>query len=297
MCSASDRHGRGASVRSLEAALVALTLAGAHACARAPDADAGAPAAEATLRVCADPNNLPFSNERGEGFENALAELVARDLGRTIAYTWWPQRRGFIRTTLRAGVCDVVMGVPEGFELALTTRPYYASSYVFVTRAGRAPGLVSFDDPRLRSLAIGIHVIGDDYAQVPPGAALTARGIIANVRGYSIYGNYDRPNPPADLIAAVTRGDVDVGIAWGPLAGYFAARAPEPLRIAAVLASAAPGMTFAISMGVRRDDAALRDRLNHVINRRSADIEELLDRFHVPRADLAGSSRRTEARP
>ncbi len=237
----------------------------------------------AALRVCADPNNLPFSNARGEGFENLLAQLIADDLGRRVEYTWRPQRRGFIRTTLRAGVCDVVMGVPEAFEMALTTRPYYRSTYVAVTRRDRGLQIASMDDPRLRRLAIGIHVIGDDYANVPPGDALIARGIVRNVRGYSIYGDYSRPDPPADLIHAVEQGEVDVAIAWGPLAGFFASRAKAPLRVDTLAPVAGAPFQFAISMGVRRDDRAMRDRLNDVLRRRQVEIDAVLDRFHVPK--------------
>ncbi|HEY8548456.1 MAG TPA: substrate-binding domain-containing protein [Vicinamibacterales bacterium] len=240
----------------------------------------------AVLRVCADPNNLPFSNRQREGFENQLAELVARDLGRRVEYTWWPQRRGFIRLTLRAGACDVVMGVPAQFELTLTTRPYYRSTYVFVTRRDRHLDLRSVEDERLRRLSIGVHLIGDDYANVPPADALAARGIVRNVRGYSIYGNYARPNPPADLIDAVADGAVDVAVAWGPLAGFFAGRAPVPLQVTPIDPVDRFVFQFAISMGVRRDDTALRDQLNAVIARRRTEIDALLDRFGVPQLPL-----------
>src|SRR5690606_5361260 len=128
--------------------------------------------AERPFRVCADPNNLPFSNAAEQGFENALAELLAAELGATVEYTWWAQRRGFIRNTLNAGDCDVVMGVPAGYELVATTQPYYRSTYVFVYR--REPGLElrTIDDPRLRELAIGVHLIGDDGGNTPPVHAL-----------------------------------------------------------------------------------------------------------------------------
>lgn len=236
------------------------------------------------LRVCADPNNLPFSNLRGEGFENALARLVARDLHRELAYTWWPQRRGFVRNTLKAGVCDLVMGVPAAFELVEPTAPYYRSSYVFVSRADRHLDLRSLDDPRLHALAIGVHAIGDDYANVPPAQALARRGVVANVHGYSIYGDYSKPDPARDLIDAVARGDIDVAIAWGPLAGYFAPREPVTLEVRPVVASDPPdaGMTFAIAAGVRHGDGALKSEVQAVLDRRRADIAALLRRYHVP---------------
>ncbi len=154
------------------------------------------------LRVCADPNNLPFSNEQGEGLENKLAELVARELDADVEYTWFAQRRGFVRNTLRAGDCDVIMGVPTSFELAAVTRPYYRSTYVFVTRAEDSIPLKSFDDEILRNLKIGVHLIGDDYANTPPAHALSNRGIIENVVGYTLYGDYREPNPPARILDA-----------------------------------------------------------------------------------------------
>src|SRR4051812_30877951 len=141
-----------------------------------------------TLRVCADPNNLPFSNQAREGFENALASLLAKDRGARLEYTWWAQRRGFLRSTLNAGACDVVMGVPPGLDGVRTTAPYYRSTYVFTTRRDRQLHLASLDDPRLRRLRIGVQMIGDDFANSPPAHALSARGLVANVVGYSVYG-------------------------------------------------------------------------------------------------------------
>lgn len=237
------------------------------------------------LRVCADPNNLPFSNEAEEGFENALAELVADDLGMQVAYTWQPQRRGFIRTTLRAELCDVVMGVPSSFELAQPTNPYYRSTYVFVQRADAPHVIESMDDPALRELRVGVPVVGDDYSNTPGATALARRGIIENVRGYSVYGNYDEPHPPARLVEAVAAGDVDVAIAWGPLAGYFATRQPVELRLTPVSPQIDPPFTpfvFDIAMAVRRGDDSLRARLDEVIDARRAEIRSLLAQYGVP---------------
>jgi mxaJ protein len=241
-------------------------------------------AAVEPLRVCADPNNLPFSNRRGEGFENVLAQLLARELGRDLEYTWWPQRRGFIRQTLKSGLCDVVMGVPANFELVEPTAPYYRSGYVFVTRADRKLDLHGLDDPRLRQLSIGLHAIGDDYANVPPAQALANRGIIGNIRGYSIYGDYSQPDPPRALIDAVARGEVDVAIAWGPLAGYFAAREAVPLTLTPVTGANArdPAMQFDISAGVRHGDDALKAAVQQVLSARRAEVDGVLREFHVP---------------
>jgi mxaJ protein len=237
------------------------------------------------LRVCSDPNNLPFSNERGEGFENELAELLARELDARLEYTFWAQRRGFVRNTLKAGLCDVVMGVPSTLEMVLTTRPYYRSSYVFVTRKDRQLALHSFDDPRLRKLKIGVPIVGDDYANTPPAHALARRAIVDNVVGFSVFGDYAEPNPPAALIHAVEAGKIDVGVAWGPLAGYFAKHSRTPLSLVRARPDAqGPGaLAFDISLGVRKPDAALRDELEGVLVRRKREIAALLARFGVPR--------------
>lgn len=236
------------------------------------------------LRVCADPNNLPFSNERGEGFENELAELIGRDLNRGVRYVWWAQRRGFARNTLQAGLCDLIVGVPSTYEMAQTTRSYYRSTYVFVTRVADDLSLTSLDDPRLRVIRIGVHTIGDDYSNVPPAHALASRGVTDNVRGYSIYGDYSKPDPPRALIDALAAGDIDVAIAWGPLAGYFAQRAPVTLRVTPIAQPAAGvfPMSFDISMGVRSNDDALKEELERVLARRAPEIRNLLVRYGVP---------------
>lgn len=239
------------------------------------------------LRVCADPNNMPFSNAAGEGFENHLAELVAGELGARVEYTWWAQRRGFIRSTLGEHQCDVVMGLPSSMEMALMTRPYYRSTYVFVTRRDANLQLRSLDDSLLRTLRVGVQVIGDDYTNAPPAHALAQRGIVRNVVGYTVYGDYSQPSPPSRIIQAVTSGEIEVAIAWGAMAGYFARRADVALDVVRVLPEIdlpfLP-MVFDISMGVRREDVRLRDELDAVLARRRTDVQLLLDRFDVPRA-------------
>lgn len=252
----------------------------------ARDPAAGDPAARArVLRVCSDPNNLPFSNRAGQGFENRIAELIAGEFGVEVRYTWWAQRRGFVRNTLGAGACDLVTGVPAGYELVATTDPYYRSTYVFVTRRDLTPPLESIDDPRLRRLRIGVHLIGDDYAAPPPVTALARRGIIDNVRGYSIYGDYREPNPPARLVEAVAKGEVDVALAWGPLGGYFADRETVPLRVTPLRERGdGPGVpfVFAIAMGVRRGDTALLRRVGGVLEQRRGEVRRILERYGVP---------------
>lgn len=244
-----------------------------------------AAASDGELRVCADPNNLPFSNSAGTGFENRLAAMVAEHLGQKVAYTWWAQRRGFIRNTLKAGRCDVVMGVPAHYDLVETTKPYYRSSYVFVTRQDRHLDLSSLLDPRLHDLAIGVHLIGDDGNNPPPAQALGQQGIVDNVHGYSIYGDYREANPPARLIEAVESGKIDVAAAWGPLGGYFAKGSPVPLTVTSIQdyeGFAPQQFQFAIAMGVRKGDHALRDRLNAFIDVHGSEIASLLRSYGVP---------------
>ena len=237
------------------------------------------------LRVCSDPNNLPFSNQREEGFENRIAQLIARDLGMKVTYYWFAQRRGFVRNTLNAGKCDVIIGVPSSFEMALTTRPYYRSGYVFVTRRDRRLRIDSLDDPRLRELKIGVQIIGDDYANSPPAHALANRGIVRNVVGYSVYGDYSKENPPRRVVDAVAKGEVDLSTVWGPTAGYFAKQSRVPLAVTTFTPEIdLPFLPFVfdISMAVRRDSPELRDRLNAVIERRQPEIDRILREYAVP---------------
>lgn len=274
--------------------LAALVLAGAAlaGCRTAEAATAAATVAAGdslppagVLRVCADPNNLPFSNAREEGFENRIARLIARDLGERVVYTWQPQRRGFVRTTLNAHRCDLIMGVPAGYDLVLPSEPYYRSTYVFVTRRRGGLRIRSFDEPALRRLRIGVHLIGDDYANPPPVDALAARGIRDNVIGFPIFGDYSKPDPPADLIRAVEHDSVDVAIVWGPLGGYFARRSSVPLTVTPVPDAAGvptAAMQFSIAAGVRHGDTALRRQVQASLDRHRQDIREILDRYGVP---------------
>lgn len=241
------------------------------------------------FRVCADPNNLPFSNNAEAGFENKLARMVAEQFGKQVTYTWWAQRRGFIRNTLNADRCDVVMGLPTGYDLVETTKPYYKSTYVFVSREDQHLDLSSLLDPRLHHLAIGVHLIGDDGNNPPPAEALGEQGIVDNVRGYSIYGDYRQADPPARLIEAVGQGEIDVAAAWGPLGGYFAKHSPVPLTVTPIedyQRFAPQQFQFAISMGIRKGDHALRDQLNAFIDQHRPEITSLLRSYGVPLVEL-----------
>ncbi|MDB4906902.1 MAG: extracellular solute-binding protein family 3 [Gemmatimonadetes bacterium] len=243
---------------------------------------ASAAGAADALRVCADPDNLPFSHEDGSGFENRIARLLADDLGAPLQYEWLPDRRAFVRKTLGAGLCDVIIGVPVDFERVLPTRPYYRSTYVFVEREPKGqPPLVSFDDPRIRQRRIGIQLIGNDLLASPPGYALTRHGAIDNVVGVTLAGD----TPPADrLLRSLAAGQLDAALVWGPQAGYYAMRSPVPLRISPAVRPADLPLPFefSIAMGVRRGDKALQSRLDEVIERRGADIRRILVEYGVP---------------
>jgi mxaJ protein len=236
------------------------------------------------LRVCAEPNNLPFSNNRQEGFENRLAELVASELNARLEYTWMPQRRGFIRRTLGAGKCDLVMGVPADYDEVLTSTSYYRSTYVFVQRSGEGTAVASFDNPALRDMKIGLHAIGDDGANPPPVYALARRGIVNNIHGYKMW-DVDTVDAPAGrIIDAVANGEIDVAIVWGPY-NYFTSRQKVPVRATPVMQpDDKPAFPFSydISMGMRKNDHARKADIDAIIERRREAISAILQAYRIP---------------
>ena len=241
------------------------------------------------LRVCADPNNLPFSNDKQQGFENRIADLFAKDLGMKLTYFWFPQRSAFFRKTLNAGACDVVMGVPAGIDEASSTHPYYRSTYVFISRRNRNLRITSLDDPRLRTARIGVHVLGEQDDSLPPVHALISRGVVSNLIGFSIFGNLYEQNPSADLIKAVEDGKVDLAIAWGPLAGYFCRHSPVPLDITPIPDDPAnPSLPFHfdIGVGVRAGDHSLKNLIDGELIRRQKDIQLILVQYGIPQLAL-----------
>jgi mxaJ protein len=241
-------------------------------------------AAPRELRVCADPDNLPMSGADASGFENRIARLVAAEMRAQLHYEWLPLRRGFVRKTLDAGSCDVLIGVPKDFDRVLTTRAYYRSSYVFVNGPA-ARGIDRFDDARLTRLIIGVQLVGNDLAATPTGHALAMTGHVENVRGFTIYGE----GPPSQrMVGAVAKGTLDAALVWGPQAGYFAALATPPLELRGVRTSPefeGGPFEFDIAMGVRPGDTALRDELNAILERRRGDIDAILAAYSVPRTD------------
>ena len=263
-------------------AIVAVLAASSLAYASPPD-----------LWVCADRSNLPYSNDSRQGFENKLALMVARDLGRTLHYVWWPASPTFASKIFRRGACDIIMGVPsKAYDLAEPTEPYYTSSFVFVTRRERNLRISSFDDPVLRTVRIGLPVVDD--GATPAAHELAQRGLIRNVVGYNPYGDLSKANQPAELVKAVARGDIDVAIAWGPLAGYFAQQSSVPLQLTPICTSRKPGslpQVFSISIGVRPGEEDLRARLNSELALRRNQIHQLLLSYGVPLLQQGSSTR------
>ena len=270
--------------------MAALCAVSAPAAAQAPGPAAKAPAPAAAkagaLRVCANPDNLPYSNREQKGFENRIAKLIGAELGLPVSYVWHAQRRGYLRRTLNADRCDVVMGAPVGLPSLATTKPYYRSTYVFVTRKDRKLGISSFDDPALKRLKIGLHAVGDDGENPPPVYSLARRGLANNIVGYKLWDVDGIKNPQGRIIDAVARGDIDVAIVWGPFAGYFAKQQPTPLTIVpAPTDIAALPLEYSMALGVRSGDEALKRRLEAVLDKRRNDIRAILAGYGVPLVD------------
>jgi mxaJ protein len=202
----------------------------------------------AELRVCADPDNMPFSNERSEGYENRIAQLVAADLGDSLVNVWWPHRRGFVRNTIRAGLCDLIIGVPKGFDPVLTTKPYFRSTYYFVYRGDRNLHIQSLDDTLLRHLKIGVNLIGYDYTNTPPAHALSSRGLVNNVVGFYTV---------SLTLVALPDSDPKSGMPFA----------------------------FDITMAVRRSDKAFGAQIDSLLERRRGEIRRILQDFNVPTTD------------
>jgi mxaJ protein len=238
---------------------------------------------ELPLRVCADPNNLPYSNSAEDGFENRIVSLIADRLHRPLVFVWRPQRRGFVRDGLNAGECDLVAAIPSGASMALTTRPYYRSTYVFVSRPGDPP-VSSLDDPSLRLRTIGVQLIGDDGMNSPPAHALAERGIVENVRGFMVYGDYRNDHPLSEIVHAVATGEVDIAAVWGPVAGYFAEKEKPQLIVTAIEGNveARLPMTFDISMGVQRTDKELKTQVDSALSSLAPQIGMILAGYGVP---------------
>ena len=240
-----------------------------------------APVPSRTLTVCADPGNLPYSDEARQGFGNKIAVLVADELHASLRYVWAPERRGFLRRGFQAG-CEMVIAVPPGLEGVRTTRPYLSSRYVIVRKRG-LPAIASFDDPALRRLRIGLPLLGVEGINIPAAASLADRGLSDRVVGFPVW-QFDSNRPQAGLVDAVAAGTIDLAIQWGPFAGYFAKRYGAALSIDPVPDDPShPDVPHAyeIAIGVRPDLSALRDEVDTVLERRADAVRAILAAYNV----------------
>jgi len=235
------------------------------------------------MRVCADPDNMPLSNQKGEGFEQKIAELVAKEWKAKIEYAWWPVRRGFFARALNGRYCDIAIQAPVAFDMAGVTKPYFRSGYVFVTRKDSGLDIKSLADPRLKKLKIGVNLLNSDAENTPPAMALSRYGVVGNLVGYSTF--YTDSVRPEDIINDVAKKNTDIAIVWGPVAGYFAKKSPVPLTLVPLAErdslSEFP-FRFNIGMGVRRRDRELRDSLQSVLDRKAPEIQAILKQYGVP---------------
>jgi len=233
------------------------------------------------LRVCADPANLPFSNQKGEGFENKIADIVGNALGLSVEYTWFPQATGFIRRTLFAKACDVVIGYAQGDELVLNTNHYYRSTYAILYRKGSTlDGVDSLADARLKGKHIGI------IAGTPPGDIMAKLGLMALAKPYPLTVDRRYESPAERMIEDIRSGVIEAGILWGPIAGYFSQKGGEKLVVKPLVQeSFGPRMTYRITMGVRQGDDVWKRQLNQVIAQNQGKIDKVLLDYGVPLLD------------
>ena len=235
------------------------------------------------FRACGDPRNLPFSNDKGEGFENKLAELFAAKLGKKLSYAYYPQATGFVRMTLGSFRCDVIMGFPQGDDQAQLTIPYYRTTYALITKQGSGlEDVATISDPRLKDKRIGI------VARTPPSTVMAMNGLLARAKSYPLFIDTRADSSAQAMLDDLARGDIDCGILWGPMAGYYAARANPPLVVVPLVKETmgAP-MTFRIGMAVRPSDQEWKRTLNRLIKENQAEINKLLISYNIPILDEA----------
>jgi mxaJ protein len=256
----------------------------------------GAPAARAAdagpLTACAASDNMPFSNDGRQGFENKIGALIAGQLGRPISFVWTEQRPDTIRDALNSGRCDFVLGVPSQFAGVDATRPYYWSSYVLISRTDRSLDLSSLKDHRVRALKIGVGSVGGDPLYSPPAQMLADAGMKNSLVAFPLDGGAGPGPQAARIVDAVARGEIDVAALWGPLAGWFVQQAPVSLTMVPIgdtdqfssrkIHFRLIGLQYEIAMGVRAGNAALRQQLDDAITQRQADITALLKSYDVP---------------
>ena len=256
------------------------------------EAQRPAPMQPGLLRVCADPDNLPFSNEAGEGLENRIAELMAKTWDSKLEYVWWAAPRGMMRM-LNGRYCDVTLQMPVLSDMAGVTRPYYRTSYVIVQRTDAPHRITGLDDPELKRLKIGVHLFSADGENTPPAMALSRHGVVGNLVGFSTtyVGGQARPE---DIVKAVADRSIDLAMVWGPIAGYYAKRLGLDLRFTPIEDDTLTRMPFAYSMGMatRRADRAFRDSVQAFIDAHRPELQRILDDYGIPTVPIPADSAR-----
>jgi quinoprotein dehydrogenase-associated probable ABC transporter substrate-binding protein len=235
------------------------------------------------FRACGDPRNLPFSNDKGEGFENKLAELFAAKLGKKLSYTYFPQATGFVRMTLGSYRCDIIMGFPQGDDQAQVTVPYYRTTYALVFKRGsELEDVATIDSPKLRDKRIGV------VARTPPSTTMAINGLLAHAKSYPLFVDTRADSSAQAMIDDLARGEIDCGILWGPMAGYYASNADPPLVVVPLTReTSGPPMSFRIGMAVRPADQEWKRTLNKLIMDNQAEINKLLISYNIPILDEA----------
>ncbi|MES0029460.1 substrate-binding domain-containing protein [Mesorhizobium sp. M0074] len=235
------------------------------------------------LRVCADPSNMPFTDKNGQGFENKLAELVAKKTGRkSVAYTWFPTVTGFVRNTLGANRCDIIMGYAQGDELVQNTNAYYRSAYVLVYPKGNGmEGIETIEDPKLSGKRIGV------VESTPPTANMAANKLLRTAKIYPLaVDTRVTPSMGEVMIKDMLAGKIDAAVLWGPMAGYYARELGADVTIVPLLKEKTGSrMSYRITMGVRPSDQEWKRTLNRVIRENQPEITKLLLGYNVPLID------------
>jgi quinoprotein dehydrogenase-associated probable ABC transporter substrate-binding protein len=233
------------------------------------------------FRACGDPRNLPFSNDRGEGFENKLAELFAAKLGKKLSYTYFPQATGFVRMTLGSFRCDIIMGFPQGDDQAQVTVPYYRTTYALVFKRGSGlEDVTAISDPKLKDKRIGI------VAKTPPSTNMAINGLFTHAKSYPLFIDTRADSSAQAMMDDLARGDIDCGILWGPMAGYYASQANPPMVVVPLTKeTTGPQMTYRIGMAVRAADQEWKRTLNRLITENQAEINRLLISYNIPILD------------
>ncbi len=246
-----------------------------------------ASAAGGLLRVCADPDNMPFSNDKGEGFENKLAELIAAKLGEELQYIWFSESSGYVPNAVGNEACDLVMGYAQGTGLIEDSNPYYRTSYVLIYRQDdkNLAGVDRLSDPRLKGKRIGL------FARTPPASILATNGLVANAKPFEVNAGDSATKAAETMIAEIASGKLDAGLLWGPVGGYYAQRASVPLTLMPLVKeNAGPSTIYGITFGLRPNDPQWKHQINKLIAENEHDIDEILQGYNVPVLDQDGNT-------